>query len=412
MDSAFFWLLCNLISIIVLAFYSMMEMACVSYNQVRLHFYVSKKKKMALWLSYLLKNPSRLFGTTLIGVNVAMFAGSECARRFHESIGIDPNFAPISQVLAVVILAELAPMFAARHYPEHVAKMGVSLIYFSSKILSPIIEILSLISRLVNRVMGSKSTEQELFLSQEELQKILEEQDEEGMHEANSEMMGVITTNIFRLKNKLVKDVMIPLNEVPLLPSNATIAQVLNLMSKNPMEYLALYHLRRENIVGIAKPRDLVKAAESKRLRDYVESPWFITKTSHLGDILKQFKYNHENVAVVLNESGLGVGVITLDMVLGEIFGKTETQAKSSETTLLLLKDKTFPGHFTVGEFKKQFRVSLSENMEETLSNLIKENLPHPPEIGDSVSVSGMELTVKEASLLEIKSVSVSSKSR
>ena len=61
-SSAVYWLIFNLLSIIVLAFYSMLEMACVSFNKIRLQYYVSKGNKQAIWLNYLLQHPSRLFG--------------------------------------------------------------------------------------------------------------------------------------------------------------------------------------------------------------------------------------------------------------------------------------------------------------------------------------------------------------
>jgi len=102
----------------------MVEMACVSFNKVRLHYYVNQGNRRAIWLNYLLQHPFRLFGTTLIGVNVAMVVGSECSREFHSALGLSPDLAPLSQVIIVVIFAELAPMFAARHYAEHVAMLG------------------------------------------------------------------------------------------------------------------------------------------------------------------------------------------------------------------------------------------------------------------------------------------------
>ncbi len=115
----------NFLSIIMLAFYSMTEMACVSFNKVRLQYYVSKGMKRAIWLNALLQHPSRLFGTTLIGVNIAMFFGSEFSRQFYSSIGLNPDWSPLTQVILVVIFGELAPMFAARRYPEHVSILGI-----------------------------------------------------------------------------------------------------------------------------------------------------------------------------------------------------------------------------------------------------------------------------------------------
>ena len=105
------WLLLNFLSIVVLAFFSMSEMACVSFNKIRLQYYFSKGNTRAIWLNHLLHNPSRLFGTTLIMVSLAMVIGSECAREFHSSIGLDPDLAPLTQVILVVIFGE-RPLFS------------------------------------------------------------------------------------------------------------------------------------------------------------------------------------------------------------------------------------------------------------------------------------------------------------
>ena len=121
---AMMWLLFNILSIVFLAFFSMAEMACISFNKIRMQFYVAQGSKRAKWLYALMQNPSRLFGTTLIGVNIATFVGSECARQFHSAIGLDPDLAPLSQVIIVIIFGELAPQFAARSYPENVAMLG------------------------------------------------------------------------------------------------------------------------------------------------------------------------------------------------------------------------------------------------------------------------------------------------
>ncbi len=132
--SALLWLVFNLLSIVALSFYSMQEMACVSINKVRLKFYVSQGIKRAQWLEYLLHNPTRLFGTTLIGVSIATIISSECARQFHQAIGIDPDWAPLTQVFIVLIFGELAPMFAARIHSEHMALFRCPIVYASSKI--------------------------------------------------------------------------------------------------------------------------------------------------------------------------------------------------------------------------------------------------------------------------------------
>lgn len=408
---ALVWLLCNIFSIAVLAFYSMLEMACVSFNKVRLQYYVSKGFKRAIWLNYLLQNPSRLFGTTLIGVNIALVIGSECSREFLSALNINPDLAPLYQVFLVVIFGELAPMFAARHYAEHVAMIGIPLIYTSAKLMAPFLWCLGVISKLCNWIVGGKEVEPNEYLNQEELQKIIEEQSDEPSPNSQSEEFNAITSNIFTLHGKNVKQVMEPLKHNSGLPSNATVSQFETFLKKHQISYVPIYHQDISNIVGIAYPRDLIRAVETRRVRDYARPPWFVTETINLMQILKQFRHNKEGVAVVINQQGNAIGLIHMDDVLEEIFGEFPYVhgQKILKQKKIILVDKSFSGELTVGQFKELYDVSLDDEVNKTLSDLMIEKLGHRPEKGESVYIGSFELSAKEMSLLDVKTISISS---
>jgi putative hemolysin len=406
------WLLLNFFSIMILSFYSMMEMACVSFNKVRLQYYISKDMKRAIWLNYLLQNSTRLFGTTLIGVNVAMFAGSEFSREFHQAIGVNPDWSPISQVIIVLIFGELAPMFAARRYAENVAMIGVPFVYTSAIIMKPLLWGIGQISKLCNLLITGRETQSEIFLSQEELQKILEEQDEDLSH-GNTDEFNTVTTNIFNLRQKTARQIMEPINTIAMVPSHITIENIRPLFKKADVDYLAIYHREKFNVVGIVLPRNLIRAPDSKRARDFAEAPWFVTQNTPAMQILKQFRRNNESLAVILDARGVAVGIIQLDDLLEEIFGTRfdplsgKTGKKSKQSFIL---QRTFPGNMKVADFNKQFDVILSQEKDKTLSDLITESLEHNPQAGDSIYIEPFELKVKEASLLEIKSVIVTTR--
>lgn len=407
-NSALFWLTANILSIVVLSFYSMMEMACVSFNKIRLQYYVSKGIKQAVWLNYLLHNPSRLFGTTLILVNAMTVIGSECSREFYTAMGINPDFAPLTQVVLVVILGELAPMFAARRYPEHMAMLGAPLLYASAKLMTPFLLLLGFIARTCNYLIGGKETESKIFLSQEELLKILETQDEDKSFVSEGDEFNTVATNILSLRKKVAKDVMIPLRQIKMVSSNGTIAQVRRLFEQTPQHYIPMYHKDVTHIVGIGFPHDLLRISSAKKAREHFRSPWFITQFTSASQILYQFRFNNESVAVVINDKGLAIGVITLDGIVSELFG--EKSVSVTESQQLILLERTYPGDMKVSDFNRQYNVVLDPRPQITLSDLLIEILGHNPEAGETVFINPFEIMVKEASLLEIKSVSISTK--
>lgn len=407
MESAFYWLFLNFLSIVLLAFFSMEEMACVSFNKVRLQFLVKQGSKRAEWLNYLLHNPSRLFGTTLIGVNVATIVGSECARQFHHAIGVSPDWAPLSQIIVVIIFGELSPMFAARRYPEHVALLGVPVLYFTSKVLAPLIWILGLISKAANYLIGGQEPHPELFLTQDELQKVIEEQDEEKGISKEDEDLSMITANIFRFKDKLAKHIMSPLEAQPLISSQLTIEK-LRKVPKNPFPYYLVYHKDMSNIIGIAFIRELIRASGNRKVKDYCKPPWFLSEKTSLFQIIKQFRRNSEHVAIVLDASGKAKGFLNFDDVLEEIFGKSRPLKPESKISTLI--DRTVPGKMTLADFQLEFGIVLPGDPEETLSEFIISSLEQHPEGGETLSFPPFEFTVKEVTLLGIKTISVKTK--
>lgn len=408
MNSATWWLFFNLFSIIVLAYFSMMEMACVSFNKVRLQYYVSKGNQRAIWINYLLHNSSRLFGTTLIGVNLALVIGSECSRQFHEALGIDPAWAPFSQVILVVIFGELAPMFAARHYAENVAIRGAPLIYFSAKVLTPFIWIIEKITSALKYFTKGSDANSELYLSREELLKILEEQDEERIHASENEEFNAITTNIFSLNSKIAKQIMQPLEQIPRIPTTGTIKEMRRLLRNTTYDYLLVWHRSQDHIVGIAYARDMLKISNTRKVRDYIRPSWFVTQNTKAMDILKQFRSNKQNVAIILDQLGKAVGAINLNNLMEEIFGKPLKEENLKQATAKFMIDKTFPGNMKIKEFNDKYNVSLApESQELTFSELIKLELGHHPNVGETIFFGPFELTVEEVSFLEIKAVSI-----
>ncbi|MEI8365920.1 MAG: hemolysin family protein [Parachlamydiaceae bacterium] len=434
--NALIWLVFNLLSIVVLAFYSMLEMACVSFNKVRLQYYASKGSKRMLWLNDLLQHPSRLFGTTLIGVNIALVIGSECSRECYAALGISPDLAPLTQVALVVIFGELAPMFAARRYPEHVARLGIPLIYASAMLMTPLLIIIDWISKIANFLLQGNQNDANIYLTQEELLKILEEQSEDS-GSSESDEFSTIAENIFALRDKRISQVMEPIESAILLPSDATIDKMEEVLNQTGALFLPLYHRHRSNIIGIIFPREALRAAGSKRVRDLALPPWFVTETTGIMQVLKQFRTNSETVAIILNSSGKAIGIVTLDDVLEAIFEKisrahkkeslgapalesTDNALKSlahakfpvksveNPLTNLMLIEKTFPGEMTVREFHQHYGISLAPNPELTLADIISNRLGHHPEKGESIFIAPFELTVKETTLTDIKTISIS----
>ncbi|MEI8300619.1 MAG: hemolysin family protein [Chlamydiota bacterium] len=397
------FLLLVLSSLVIEAFFAMMEMACVSFNRVRLQYYVSQGHKRAQWISFLLDHPTRLFGTTLIGVNAALQFGSECSRRFYLALGLSPDWAPLSQILLVLILAELAPIFAARRYSEHVALLGIPFIYIFCKIMTPFVWVLNGICFVIHRLLHLPST-QGMHLTREELQKAIEAREEGG----EQGEFDTVVASIFSLKNKSAKDLMVPIEKSKTVPSTCLVEHVVEALNCEYFPHLPVFHIAKQNVVAMIYPRDLLRASDKDSVRQFAKQPWFILEKNSILNILKQFRKNNQSVAVVLNESGLATGILTLDSIVEEIFGnKVQKFIEKDPFKEQVIIEKSFPGDMKIAEINRQLNICLHAKENISLEELMTEELGHRPNKGDYVRIDQFELVMEEAGLLKGKKIAV-----
>lgn len=395
------YLVLTILAVAAQGFFAFFEMACVSFNKVRLQYYVSINSRRALWLNYLLQRPSRLFGTTLIGITTSLVIGSECARRLYESMGMNPDWAPLTQVPLVVIFGELAPLFAARRHPEQSAMALVPFMILLARILTPITWAFDALSSGIHRLMGKK-LQAPLFLSREEVRLAFEEQ------EGGKDEFHASAAQIFKLKNLSAAELMTPVTSAQLIPSHATLVEVRHLLSVHYVPMIPIYHRHPHNIVAIAQMRDLLRLGDNQRVIDASRSPWFVTKDTSVLQLLQQFRRNNQSIAVILDPSGQAAGILTLDQILSEIFGE-EAHLSNAEESVSNYIDRTLSGDMSVSEFNRQFFAKLPEKHGMTLSDLVLDQLGHLPVKDESLRVGDLEFTVDEPTMRGIKTLSVRS---
>ncbi len=396
------YLFFTLLAVMIQGLFALFEMAVLSLSRVRLQYYASTGKKRALWLNALLARPSRFFGTTLIGINAALQIGSECSRKFYESIHLDPDFAPLTQVILVVIFGELSPMFAARRHPSQIALGLTPLMMIFSRILTPFIWAFDLFSKAIHKLMG-KSKEVPLFFSREEVALAF------GEREEGEEELNVITTQIFGLKNKTAGQVMTPMQKIVAVPVSTSLLEVRHLLSAHYEPVIPIYRHQKQNIVAIANVRDLLRLEESQLIFEKARSPWFVTKETSVLEIINQFRRNNQSAAVILDSSGHACGILTLDQIVAQIFGKEVPLPQPSEGEQTLYVERTLSGEMTIEDFNREFQTDLVHQEGETLNDLILRELDHAPVIGETVWVGSFAFTVLEPTLRGVKRVSVSS---
>lgn len=375
----------------------MMEMACISFNKVRLHYYLTKDHS-AEYISFLIQKPYRLFGTVMLGVNIALQVGSQSAREFYQALNINPDWAPLTQIFLVVVFAELLPITIARKFPEKLAMIGAPILYFSHHLFYPIILLIGWLTQGIYRILKVKKEDVNSTLSRDEFQKVLETHHEE--HDFN-----LIATNIFSLSTTYAEDIMIPLSQLPVLSSSASVSDLREVISQSENNFVPVYHQIKKNIIGIALPKNFIGKEDNEFISDHLKSPWFITGHTKLIRILTEFKENQHTVALVLDSSGQPQGVLTLSTIFKTIFNTLSIASKRSKKVTVI--ERTFTGNTKLKDLQKELGISLVHYGVDTLAQLVITLLDSPVEEGATVIADNLLFEIKETTLSGIKSVTI-----
>jgi len=390
------YLILIIISLAVEGFFSMMEMALVSFSKVRMQYYAAQKSKRGQWLMKMISRPAILFGTTLLCVNAALQFGSECARRFYLSVGVSPDWAPLSQLILVLLFAELSPMFAARRYAEHVAILGAPILYAFSIILWPVTFLLNILCRFVNLITGIKTRPLQT-LTREEIQKSFEERE-------GSELESV-GDNIFRLRNQTAGDLCLPADRSIIISADATVKAVRESLHGSPFPFLPVYHITKANVIAVCYPRDLIRAQDNDRLRIRSRPAWFVPETMTAFELLKQFRVNNQSVAIVVNKSGEFSGVLCLDDLTREIFGNLPKEEQQKR-----LVQRTYNANTPLTDVLKKIPLETDLPTESTLEDLMVHLLGHRPITGEAVQCGPFELIMQDAGVIRGRRIQIRTK--
>lgn len=403
MASSFFWLSATLFCLLLQASFSMIEMAALSFNRVRLHYLVHQKVKRAIWLQHMLSKPYRLFGTAMLGVNCALQLGSQSAREFYSALHLDPDLAPLTQIFLVVIFAELAPLLAARRCSEHVIMLYTPFIYVIYRLCSPFIWFISLCVNSLSSLLGYTNKRQSLDLSREELQKLLEMYDEEN------DTFHLVLSHLFTLRHELVSCAMHRLSDLTLLPRTATVAQARHHLQGKSQTFVPLYDKKIHAIIAIVSLESLASAHDRECLHRYSKRPCLLSTKTTLTAAMETLSAQEQSYALITGEHGKILGVLFLGSILKRLFSHQNPHSLSPKKALSPLIERSVAGNMRIADFNREYGTHLPDQGLQTLAQLMVTHLEAPAGQGDQITIGSLALEAQETGLTGIKTIRITS---
>jgi Mg2+/Co2+ transporter CorB len=401
--------------LVVSAFFSIAETAMMAFNRYRLKHLVSEGDRAALRVAELLKRTDRLLGGILIGNTLAItgattVAGFIAARLFGEETLV-VFLTPLVVGFIIIVFSEITPKVIGATHPERAALILSMPVKMALYLLDLPAWFINLFARPLLRLFGIKPGQETDTpkLSPEEIRTLVLE---------SSSFMPkkhlAILLNLFDVGAVTVQDVMLPRTRIESVCLENGMETVSRQLATSHHMRLPVFRNHEGELAGVLHLRKILSALyagslDEQALLEVLDEPYYVPATTPVLTQIQYFQENKERIALVVDEYGELMGLVTLEDIIEEIIGKFTTTLPSA--TPLLAWDgegaATAEGAMAVREVNRALGLSLPTDGPKTLNGLIVEHLQDLPEGDVSIRVAGVSMEIVHAQGRTVKTVRI-----
>ncbi len=417
------------ILIAINAFFVFAEYSLVVSRKTRIAELAEQGDAGAQVVLRVMEDPDRFFAATQIGVtltSVAVGVVSEPAFTqvfTHLLGGIVPPWLPgLAAVMGglvglfiasffQIVLAELVPRSITLRSAERIALIVVAPMNTLAGLLRPAIWLLKSASRLVLRLLGySPDMGDERLYSVDELRMLVAASQKGGLIE--SEQRDMLDA-VFSFGDLPVREVMVPRTEMVCVDVESSLEDVVRLLSEHPLNQLPVYQESLDNIVGVLRSKDMMRAllrgARPMTVRELMRPAFFVPDSQRADELLQQFRRHRQSMAIVLDEYGGTAGLVTLSDLLAEIVGEVGESPADRVPDIQMAPDGSalINGLASLNDVNEALGLQLRDEHFETVGGYIMSRLGRIPRPGDEVQAEGDRawLRVEEMDKLRVARV-------
>ena len=396
-----------LLCIIMSAYFSATETAFSSLNRIRIKNMADKGNKRAALVLKLSEDYDRLLSTILIGNNIVNIAcASLSTLLFVRLLGEDAGASVSTAVTTVIVLVfgEVSPKSIAKESPEKFSMFSAPILNFMAVLLTPLNFLFKQWKKVLSRFFHSSASQ---GITEEELITIVEEARQDG---GIDEQEGDLLRNALEFNELKAADILTPRIDVVGVNVCAGAEEIASVFTETGYSRLPVYQGSIDNIVGILYHKDFYNKiyGTGKGIKDVIRPALFITRHKKISQLLQELQASNHHIAVVIDEFGGTVGIVTLEDILEELVGEIWDEHDEIIRSVEKLSDDEF---LVLGNANVDKLLELLGYDEETeavtVNGWIMNELQKLPEKGDSFRFHEWQVTVMEMEERRVKSARI-----
>jgi Mg2+/Co2+ transporter CorB len=413
---SFGWEAGALVALLLLsAFFSIAETAMMAINRYRLQHLVAKEHGGALRVAALLKRTDRMLGGILIGNTLVVVAASALSTRIAVRLfGEDRIVYALGTLVIsflIIVFSEITPKVIGATFPERTALLLAYPLKPILRLLDPLAWFVNLFVRPILWMLSVRPSRDADApkLSPEEIRTLVLESSSFMPKKHQS-----ILLNLFDVGAVTVQDIMLPRAKIESIKLDDDMETIVRHLATAYHTRLPVFRDALGEVVGILHLRKVIAALPTRTLdKQDLESllvePYFVPATTPILAQLQYFQENHERIALVVDEYGELMGLVTLEDIIEEIIGKFTTSLPSAAPALRWDEDgtATAEGPMPVREVNRALGLALPTDGPKTLNGLIVEYLQDIPEADVSVKIGNVPMEILHAQGRTVKTVRI-----
>ncbi len=400
-DSYIMELIAVIILIMLSAFFSSAETALTTVNKHRLRAMADDGNKTAEKVLRLVENPSKMLSAILIGNNVVNISSSAIATSLTTKVFGNAYIGISTGVLTLVVLlfGEITPKTFSTLYSEKISLLYIHIIKPLTVILTPVIWIVDILSGFIFWVLRIDKDKAQNTMTEGELRTIVDVSMEDGVIEKEEKSM---INNVVDFGDSKAKDVMIPRADMAVVSIDADYDEIFEAFKEDHYSRLPVYDDNKDTVIGILYLKDLFffkagKSSDAFSIREVMREPFFVYEYQKTSSIMAEMRNRFVSLAIVLDEYGTAVGLITLEDLLEEIVGEIRDEFDMDELKNITQVDENrfeVDASMKLSDMEDQIGIVLESENYDSLGGYVIELLDHLPSEGETVRKDGITFKV------------------
>ncbi|MDG1396430.1 MAG: hemolysin family protein [Flavobacteriales bacterium] len=403
------------ISLILSAFFSGMEIAFVASNKLHIELMKKRGELNARLLSPLLKSPSRFIATMLVGNNIALVVyGTEMAQvlePFIRSVSSMDSIILLLQTLIstalVLVTAEFIPkIIFGLNANKFMSLFAIPALLFYYGLYFIVSLVISLSNFILKHFLGINQPDTKPVFGRIDLQKYIEEQTAGLMVEDEQDPEIQIFQNALDFSKVKARECMIPRNEIVAIEIHEPIENLKEKFIETGFSKIVVYKDNIDQVIGFTHSYELFK--QPKDIKSILLPIALIPETITANEVLNLFIKERKSVALVVDEYGGTSGLLTVEDVVEEIFGEIEDEHDSIVLEETKINENTFvfSGRFEIDFLNQKYQLDLPESEDyETLNGLILFKHQSIPLVDENITIEGFNFLILEVNKTRIEKV-------